>query len=79
MIRQQKLEGFIEGLLSGADELDLPAKASSALDTLGEVRAMIAGVNQVASDPRKPAELDDCQNIISCYLQSLRSVLEIGT
>ena len=57
LIRRQELDGFIEGLFGGADELDLPEKTSSALDTLGEVRAMIAGVHQVASDPSKPAEL----------------------
>lgn len=59
LIRRQELDGFIEGLFGGADELDLPAKASSALDTLGEVRAMIAGVNQIASDTSKPADLSD--------------------
>jgi hypothetical protein len=38
LIRRQELDGFIEGLFGGADELDLPAKASAALDTLRDDR-----------------------------------------
>jgi hypothetical protein len=59
LIRRQELDGFFEGLFNGADEQDLPEKASASLNTLGEVRAMIARVNQIASDASKPAELSD--------------------
>lgn len=74
LIRRQELDGFIEGLFGGADELDLPDKASSALDTLGEVRAMIAGVHQVASDPSKPAELAD----ITTTMKHVRELTRIA-
>jgi hypothetical protein len=74
LIRRQELDGFIEGLFGGADELDLPAKASAALDTLGEVRAMIAGVHQVASDPSKPAELSD----ITTTMKHVRELTRIA-
>lgn len=74
LIRRQELDGFIEGLFGGADELDLPEKASSALDTLGEVRAMIAGVHQVASDPSKPAELAD----ITTTMKHVRELTRIA-
>lgn len=74
LIRRQELDGFIEGLFGGADELDLPAKASSALDTLGEVRAMIAGVHQVASDASKPAELSD----ITTTMKHVRELTRIA-
>ena len=74
LIRRQELDGFIEGLFCGADELDLPAKASSALDTLGEVRAMIAGVQQVASDASKPAEFSD----IATTMKHLRELTRIA-
>ena len=74
LIRRQELDGFIEGLFGGADELDLPAKASSALDTLGEVRAMIAGVQQVASDASKPSELSD----IATTMKHLRELTRIA-
>ncbi len=74
LIRRQELDGFIEGLFGGADELDLPEKASSALDTIGEVRAMIAGVHQVASDPSKPAELAD----ITTTMKHVRELTRIA-
>ncbi|MCA3664367.1 MAG: hypothetical protein IOB85_02550 [Methylobacterium sp.] len=74
LIRRQELDGFIEGLFGGADELDLPEKASSALDTLGEVRAMIAGVHQVASDPSKPAEVAD----ITTTMKHVRELTRIA-
>jgi hypothetical protein len=74
LIRRQELDGFIEGLFGGADELDLPEKASSALDTLGEVRAMIAGVHQVASDPSKPVELAD----ITTTMKHVRELTRIA-
>ena len=74
LIRRQELDGFIEGLFGGVDELDLPAKASSALDTLGEVRAMISGVQQVASDASKTAELSD----IATTMKHLRELTRIA-
>jgi len=74
LIRRQELDGFVEGLFNGADELDLPEKASASLDTLGEVRAMIAGVNQIASDASKPAELSD----IATTMKHVRELTRIA-
>ena len=76
LIRRQELDGFVEGLFSGAEELDLPTKASAALDTLGEVRAMIAGVHDVAIDPSKPAELSDIATTMK-HLRELTRITEI--
>ena len=42
-VRQQEIDGFIEGLFNGANDIDLPEKASKALDALSEIRAMMAG------------------------------------
>ena len=44
LIRQQELEGFIEGLFNGEDHIDLPERAHQALGHLGELRAMMAGI-----------------------------------
>ena len=74
LIRRQELDGFTEGLFGGEDELDLPAKASSALDTLGEVRALIAGLHQVASDASIPAEPSD----IATSMMHLRELTRIA-
>jgi len=76
LIRRQELDGFIEGLFSGAEELDLPAKASAALDTLGEVRAMIAGVHEIAIDAGKPADLSDIATTMK-HLRELTRITEI--
>jgi hypothetical protein len=76
MIRRQELDGFVEGLFSDAEELDLPAKASAALDTLGEVRAMIAGVHEVAIDAGKPADLSDIATTMK-HLRELTRIMEI--
>jgi len=76
LIRRQELDGFVEGLFSGAEELDLPTKASAALDTLGEVRAMIAGVHEVAIDPSKPAEPSDIATTMK-HLRELTRITEI--
>jgi hypothetical protein len=76
LIRRQELDGFVEGLFSGAEELDLPAKASAAFDTLGEVRAMIAGVHEVASDAGKPADLSDIATTMK-HLRELTRITEI--
>ena len=71
LIRRQEIEGFFEGLFAGEEEADLPAKASAALDTLGEVRAMIAGVHEVAIDAGKPADLSD----IATTMKHLRELI----
>jgi hypothetical protein len=44
LIRQQEIEGFIEGLFNGKDRIDLPERAHEALGHLGELRAMMAGI-----------------------------------
>lgn len=76
LIRRQEIDGFFEGLFAGEEEADLPAKASAALDTLGEVRAMIAGVHEVASDASKPADLSDIASTMK-HLRELTRITEI--
>lgn len=76
LIRRQEIDGFFEGLFAGEEEADLPAKASAALDTLGEVRAMIAGVHEVASDASQPADLSDIATTMK-HLRDLSRITEI--
>lgn len=50
-VRRHELEGFIEGLFNGQDRIELPERAHRALDPLGELRAMMAGIeNLIARD-----------------------------
>lgn len=47
LVRQQELEGFVEGLFYGEDHIDLPERAHQALGHLGELRAMMAGIHDL--------------------------------
>jgi hypothetical protein len=59
LIRQQELDGFVEGLFNGADDIELPKTASRALDVLAEARAMMAGVHALVTDPTIPGSNDE--------------------
>lgn len=51
--RRQELDGFIEGLFNGEDQMDLPERAHVAVGHLSEMRAMMAGIEElVAGDPK---------------------------
>jgi hypothetical protein len=59
-VRQQELDGFVEGLFAGQAEMDLPERAHVALEKLGELRAMIAGISDLVArnpEPQDPTEL----------------------
>jgi len=48
-VRRQELEGFVEGLFNGQDRVDLPERAHRALGHLGELRAMMAGIEDLVA------------------------------
>ncbi len=48
-VRRQELEGFIEGLFNGQVRIDLPERAHRALGHLGELRAMMAGIEDLVA------------------------------
>ncbi len=48
-VRRQELEGFIEGLFNGQDRIDLPERAHQALGHLGELSAMMAGIEDLVA------------------------------
>ena len=58
-VRQEELEGFVEGLFGDKESLDLPERAHKALGVLAEIRAMTQAVRELAEDPTKPAEPAD--------------------
>lgn len=75
LLRRQELDGFVEGLFNGQDRIDLPEKASSALDTLGEIRAMMAGISELAKDDTKAAEADDLDQTFK-HVRELTLIIE---
>jgi hypothetical protein len=55
LMRRQELEGFIEGLFGGEEMIDLPQRAHSGLDELGQMRALFGAVAALVTDDAKPA------------------------
>ena len=64
LIRRQELDGFVEGLFGAEETMDLPERAHRSLGTLGEMRALIAGVLDVATDRNKAATIGDIEGTL---------------
>ena len=64
LIRRQELDGFVEGLFGAEETMDLPERAHRSLGTLGEMRALIAGVLDVATDGNKAATVGDIEGTL---------------
>ena len=64
LIRRQELDGFVEGLFGAEKTMDLPERAHRSLGTLGEMRALIAGVLDVATDENKVAMVRDIEGTL---------------
>ena len=62
LIRRQELEGFVEGLFGAEEAIDLPERAHRGLGILGQLRALIAGVLDVATDANGNVYVADTNN-----------------
>lgn len=74
-IRQQEIDGFVEGLLQDAEEIDVPEKASKALDVLAEVRAMLAGTVDLVERGVRPEEASQLPATFK-HLRELQRIIE---
>ena len=74
-VRQQEIDGFVEGLFHGADDIDLPEKASRALDALSEIRAMMAGTVDLVRRGIQPAEASQLATTIK-HIGELKRIAE---
>ena len=61
LMRRQELDGFIEGLFGREEAVDFPERAHRCLDSLGEMRALFASVQDVVTDETKAATLKDME------------------
>ena len=50
-VRLEELDGFVEGLFAGQEEIDLPERAHGAVGSLAEMRAMMATGNRQLGRP----------------------------
>jgi hypothetical protein len=64
LVRRQEIDGFLEGLFSGEESIDLPERAQRALNVLSEIRGMLEAARSLAIDWTKPASSDDIAGTI---------------
>jgi hypothetical protein len=64
LIRRQEIDGFAEGLFGTDETIDLPERAHRGIGILSEMRSIIAGVLDVATDGNKPATVDDIEGTL---------------
>ena len=64
LIRSEEVDGFTEGLLAGRREIDLPEKAHRATNILGEIRALLAGLHQLATQNATPTDIKELDAMI---------------
>lgn len=54
LMRRQEIDGFVEGLFNGQDDIQLPEKATASLDIVAQLRAMLVGAHTLVADESKP-------------------------
>jgi hypothetical protein len=75
LVRRQELDGFVEGLFDGAEEIDLPERANAALGSLAEMRAIIGGAHDFAMRSIEPADPAQIQATFR-HLRELTRIME---
>lgn len=72
LMRREELDGFTEGLFGENESLDLPERADHAVKMLGEMRAMMEGVRELAENPNKPVETADAAVTVGQFRELTR-------
>ena len=75
LIRRQEIDGFVEGLFNGKEEIDLPGKAHAAVQILADIRAMVAGVHDLVQESQEPVPGTQIEGLIS-QLAELTRIIE---
>lgn len=75
LVRNQEIEGFMDGLFGPQKELDLPESARDGLEVLGEIRAMLLGAINLLENTGTPAAPEDLKGLIDNF-QELATILE---
>ncbi|MCF8708530.1 hypothetical protein [Rhizorhapis sp. SPR117] len=74
-VRRQELEGFIEGLCNGQDRIDLPERAHHALGHLGELRAMMVGIEDLVARDVQAESRTQLENTFK-HVRELTRIME---
>lgn len=75
-IRRQELEGFVEGLCNGQDQLDLPERAHQALEHLGELRAIMAGIEDLVARDIEAESRTELETTFK-HVRELTKIMEV--
>ena len=73
LVRQQELDGFIEGLFGSEEKLDFPERAHRGLGALAEIRSLFAGVIDVALDETRPGTSTDMETTVRLMREMTRN------
>ncbi len=63
LVRREEIDGFVDGLFGAEERIDLPESGYRALGELGEIRAMLAGIYELATRPGEQ-EVEDAGDLI---------------
>ena len=74
-VRREELDGFIDGLFAGQEEMDFPESAHNAIGTLSEMRALFAATENLATDPPGPADTSTMEDTAK-HLRELTRIAE---
>lgn len=68
-VRREEIEGFLDGLFAGQDEIDLPESTQKAVGILGEMRSIFEATEQLAA---KPASVESITETIGHFQKMTR-------
>jgi hypothetical protein len=75
-VRREEIDGFVDGLFAGQDEMDFPESAHKAVGTLGELRALFAATEEMALRPPGPADVATLEQTVK-HLRELTRIAEV--
>lgn len=73
--RREEIDGFIDGLFAGQEEMDFPESAHKAVGTLGELRGLFAATEKMALNPAGPADVTTIEKTVK-HLKALCQIAE---
>lgn len=68
--RREEIDAFVEGVFAGKDYQEFPETAHKAIETLSEIRSIVAGAHELCACPPAPASKDQLKDT----LENLRNL-----
>jgi hypothetical protein len=75
-VRREEIDGFIDWLFAGQEEIDFPESAHKAVGTLGELRGLFAATEDMALNPPGPADVSTMEQTVK-HLRELARIAEV--